>query len=124
MKKTGFAMLLVFILTLVGSWVDAAESERPRTFDLASSLEEVAAAELAVTAGGSATAGLFRQPRSAMLLGAAVAPTGDSGGGISPKRLPDDWLVGGFDTTSRWVTLGTFVGLGRYFALADTDDVR
>ncbi len=37
---------------------------------------------------------------------------------------PSDRLVGGFDRTSRWVTAGLVLGLGTYFAVADTDDVR
>jgi len=38
--------------------------------------------------------------------------------------LRDDWLVGGFDTSSRWITVGVALGLGAYLATADTDAVR
>ena len=40
------------------------------------------------------------------------------------KPWPRDWLVGGFDKTSRWVTAGLLLGLGGYYATADTEDVR
>jgi membrane-associated phospholipid phosphatase len=38
--------------------------------------------------------------------------------------LRDDWLVGGFDRSSRWITAGLTVGLGVYLGSADTADVR
>jgi len=38
--------------------------------------------------------------------------------------LRDDWLVGGFDTSSRWITAGVALGLGAYLVSADTDAVR
>jgi membrane-associated phospholipid phosphatase len=42
-----------------------------------------------------------------------------------PKAgLGDDWLVGGFDTSSRWITAGVVLGLGAYLASADTNSVR
>jgi hypothetical protein len=39
-------------------------------------------------------------------------------------RLSDDWLVGGFDTSSRWLTAGLVLGLGVYLGSADVSDVR
>lgn len=36
----------------------------------------------------------------------------------------DDWLVGGFDTGSRWMTAGLALGLGVYLSTADTSDIR
>jgi len=36
---------------------------------------------------------------------------------------PGDWLVGGFDTTSRWVTAGLGLGLATYLATADDGDI-
>ncbi len=36
----------------------------------------------------------------------------------------DDWLIGGFDTQSRWITGGLLLGLGTYLASADTRDIR
>jgi hypothetical protein len=38
--------------------------------------------------------------------------------------LEDDWLVGGFDTTSRWTTVGLALGLGAYLSTADVLDIR
>lgn len=40
------------------------------------------------------------------------------------RRLSDDWLVGGFDTGSRWLTAGLVLGLGAYLGSADVSDVR
>lgn len=40
-----------------------------------------------------------------------------------PRRR-DDWLVGGFDSGSRWLTAGLAVGLGVYLGSADVGDVR
>ena len=40
----------------------------------------------------------------------------------SPRR--DDWLVGGFDTTTQWITAGLALGLGAYLGSADRLDVR
>ena len=54
----------------------------------------------------------------------SMSETGGGSGRASATRRPGDWLVGGFDTTSRWVTVGLFVGLGGYLFLADQDDVR
>ena len=36
----------------------------------------------------------------------------------------DDWLVGGFDSTSQWTTAGLALGLGIYLSTADTTDIR
>jgi len=41
-----------------------------------------------------------------------------------PTPKHDDWLVGGFDRTSQWVTAGLALGLGAYLVVADTDDIR
>jgi len=38
--------------------------------------------------------------------------------------LRDDWLVGGFDRSSQWITAGFALGLGAYLVSADTDAVR
>ena len=40
------------------------------------------------------------------------------------ERLQDDWLVGGFDSRSRWLTAGLALGLGAYLASADTSAIR
>ena len=45
----------------------------------------------------------------------------------SPEPVPlrrDNWLVGGFDTGSRWLTAGLALGLGAYLGTADARDVR
>jgi len=39
-----------------------------------------------------------------------------------PRR--GDWLVGGFDTSSRWITAAVGIGLAAYLSSADTDDIR
>ncbi len=65
-------------------------------------------------------------------LAADVAPTAQGEPqGLAPERsrVPvarrrDAWLVGGFDTSSRWLTAGLVLGLGAYLGSADVDDVR
>lgn len=43
---------------------------------------------------------------------------------VPKMRRRDDWLVGGFDTSSRWITAGVALGLGAYYVSADADDIR
>jgi membrane-associated phospholipid phosphatase len=52
------------------------------------------------------------------LLVSAEPASADSG------RLGDDWLVGGFDSTSQWTTAGLALGLGIYLSTADVSDIR
>ncbi len=43
---------------------------------------------------------------------------------VPVTRRQDEWLVGKFDTSSRWLTAGLVLGLGVYLESADVDDVR
>jgi len=61
------------------------------------------------------------------LLAAGVATAESTSSPSAPKsesRLPDDWLVGGFDRRSQWITAGLVAGLGIYLGTAETDDIR
>jgi len=62
----------------------------------------------------------------AMAQGTVEAPTGTAIDELPEpmERLQDDWLVGGFDSRSRWLTAGLALGLGAYLASADTGDIR
>ena len=53
----------------------------------------------------------------------ATAATNNTDTGTTEKRS-GDWLVGGFDTKSKWITGGLIVGLGGYLAYADEEDAR
>jgi len=41
-----------------------------------------------------------------------------------PTPRQGDWLVGGFDTSSRWLSAAIGIGLAAYLSSADTDDIR
>ncbi|MEM9304712.1 MAG: phosphatase PAP2 family protein [Pseudomonadota bacterium] len=57
-----------------------------------------------------------------------VATGGETGAALeapaNKARSKGDWLTGGFDRRSRWITAGVALGLGAYYATADTDDIR
>jgi len=42
----------------------------------------------------------------------------------APRENDDDWLVGGFDRSSRWITGGLAAGLGLYWVVSDEDAIR
>ena len=116
-------------LMVIGMVSSSAFSEdmdpQSREFDLRPSLNGALIAELAEDQLDAATDPLVRQQRAIALMMPTMAKEGgDGGGGSSAKKRPGDWLVGGFDKTSRWVTAGTFVALGGYMVFADEDQVK
>ena len=42
----------------------------------------------------------------------------------SPEASDDDWLIGGFDRRSRWITGGLAAGLSLYWAASDDEAIR
>ena len=121
------AVLVVLVFVVASShWVVAEDLEtQTREFDLRPSLDEALIAQIAENELDLATNPLLRQQRAAALIMPAMEPEGGGGGGsTAAEKRPGNWLVGGFDKTSKWVTLGTFVALGGYFVAADDEQIK
>lgn len=123
MKSCRLAVLsLVSLITFGVSMPPPVEAGEPASgFDLRPALNEALIREFAAAETDCDSAGPGLAVSSVMSVGVRAG----SGSGESGRPVPsNEWLVGGFDTTSRWVSLGLLVGLGGFWATADTDDVR
>ncbi len=116
---------LSFVLLVFGVAAGAASEGTGGGFDIGPALDQ--ALRTAILEGES-------QPPSSpegdesqaadLMESIAESTTAVSEDAPAAELWPSDRLVGGFDSTSRWVTAGLALGLGTYFAVADTDDVR
>ena len=61
---------------------------------------------------------------TALLSTPLAATAEDAGSDSDGSSRNGDWLIGGFDTQSRWISGGLLLGLGAYLATADTSDIR
>lgn len=126
MKCEWVPVIVLAAVALGGAGAVAADDDgQPvRVFNLTPSLEQVLTNQLDEF-GDAGDDPFLRQQRTVAKMSLNLGPEGGGGGGSSSNgKRPGEWLVGGFDKTSRWATLGTFVALGGYFAWADEDDVR
>lgn len=117
----------VLALALIAApLLEAADPDRStdRVFDLSSGLE-LALVQAALESIATLPEPDERHRRAVSLLTpVTIAAPATAIADDEEKRWPGDWLVGGFDTTSRWVTGGLSVGLGGYLLVADRDEVR